>query len=382
MSRKIKTRHTRVTESERRREIKKRKRKRAMRKLVIAICVIAVICFGVNKYIESMYGHGDSVSGDIRTAEELKDDVMHILICGIDWNDSRTSKNTDVIMYVTLDIKGKKASAFQIPRDTYVGEEINTYGSGKINSVYGNNDEKEPIMDLAKFVNKTLKLPVDHYVTLDMEAFIQIVDSIDGGLRMYVPYKIQLKDANDGPDGEVIIEEPGWYYVSGKTAEQIVRNRNYPSADIQRLEVQSYFYAAVIKYFMENLNVSDFIKIMNRFTSRITTDMHWTTIASIGQFGFSLDYSDMVIIKPPIHGYDVIKTGKTSHTNILTCEKDEWADLLNEYCRPYEQAILPGEISLPDTPPAGEIIRDYGLTRQSVQSIGDILNNVPRDNSN
>ncbi len=371
--------HTRVTESEKRRRVKRRKRGKLIRNLLIAAAVIGVIAFGVNKYIEGLYEHGEEIKPDIRTAEDLREDVINILVCGIDWDEGRTSKNTDVIMYVTLDIKGKKATAFQIPRDTYIGDDVNTYGTGKINSVYGNNGSENPIMDLVKVVNDKLKLPVDHYVTLDMEGFIQMVDSIDGGLRMYVPYTIQLKDENGGPNGEVIIEEPGWYYVDGQTAEQIVRNRNYANADIQRLEVQGYFYAAVIKYFMENLNTSDFIKIMSRFTSQITTDMHWTTVASIGKFGFSLQYSDMTLVKPPLHGYDVIRTGKTTRSNVLICEEREWADLLNEYCRPYQEKKTARDLTMPYMPPRGEVVADYGVTARSIRTIADILGKSPED---
>ena len=379
MSNREGNRHTRVTRAEHRRMEKKQKNAKRLRNLLIAAAVIGVLIFGVNRYIENMYGHGSEIKPDIRTAEELQGDVMNILVCGIDWDEGRTSQNTDVIMYVTLDIKGKKATAFQIPRDTYIGEDVRTGGTGKINAVFGKNGSEEPVMDLINVINKKLMLPVDHYVTLDMEAFIRMVDSIDGGLRMYVPYRIQLKDAYGGSNGEVIIEEPGWYYVSGQTAEQIVRNRNYPNSDIQRLEVQSYFYAAVIKYFMENLNVSDFIKIMNRFTSRITTDMHWTTVASIGQFGFSLKYEDMTIIKPSLHGYDVIPTGKTSASNVLVCEERQWADLLNEYCRPYQDQRTARELSMPNMPPSGEVVRDWGVTATTIQTIGDILGRSPAD---
>lgn len=100
------------------------------------MCVLAVV-FGANALINGMYQHGGKVDSDIRTADELKGDVMNILVCGIDWNEGRTSANTDVIMYVTLDIKSKKVSAFQIPRDTYIGEDVNTGNTGKINAVYG-----------------------------------------------------------------------------------------------------------------------------------------------------------------------------------------------------------------------------------------------------
>ena len=57
--------------------------------------------------------------------------------CGVDYTDGRTSANTDTMLYVTLDVEGGKVSALQIPRDTYVGDDVKTGGSKKFNAVYG-----------------------------------------------------------------------------------------------------------------------------------------------------------------------------------------------------------------------------------------------------
>ena len=212
-----------------------------------------------------------------------------------------------------------------------------------------------------------------------MDAFINVVNGIDGGLDMYVPCPITLKDKTTGRE-ETIIPQAGWYKVDGALAEQIVRNRNYPNADVYRLEVQRYFYAAVIKYFTENTSVSDFIKIMSRFTQYLTTDMDWKEIASIAQFGFSVDYNDMVLIKPELHGYDVIKTGKNSATNVIVPVEDNWAELLNTYCRPYQNESDGSVLQLPTRPPAGQVVRDYGITESSITTIGELLNNAgPRE---
>lgn len=363
--------HSRVTDSEKKRKQKKVKRNRFMAKVFVVLFVIGAIAFIGDHFLSGMFNKGERIDNDIKTAEELKDDVVNILVCGIDWDESRSSANTDVILYVSCDVKNKKVAAFQIPRDTYVGEELG--GGGKINSVYSHGKKENQIMNLVDVINKKLGLPVDHYVTLDMDAFISMVDAIDGGLEMYVPYPVILKDKNTGRE-EAVIEEAGWYKVDGYLAEKIVRNRNYPNSDVQRLEVQSYFYASLVKYFTENLNVSDFIKIMSRFTQHLTTDMHWTKIASLAQFAFSVEYEDMVIIKPSLHGYDVLKPGAKNSTNVLVCEEEQWAEYLNEYCRPHQEPKSADELSMPTNPPAGEIVRDHGVTSSSIMTIADILN--------
>ena len=335
---------------------------------------MAVIAFGANNYISGMYNSGETIDEDIRTAEDLQDKVINVLVCGIDYEAGRDLGMTDVIMYVTLDVAGNKVSALQIPRDVYIGDDVNTGGTKKVNGVYAHGDEENQIMNLVKAINSKLDLKVDHYVTLDMDALVEMVNWIDWGFEMYVPCQIVLKDGNGNQ--EVFIEEPGWYTLTGAEVEAIVRNRNYPNSDTQRSEVQRYFYASIIKNFRENLTVSDFIKVMNRFTQNITTDMHWTKIASMAKFGFAVDFNDMTLIKPATHGYNVIYEGKTRELNIQHFVKDELAETLNTYFRPYQDPVSADQLKIPGAPPKGEVTRDFGVVAASQTTIGALLGNA------
>ncbi len=340
-------------------------------KLLIAALVIGAVIFGATTYVGNMFNTGDKIDEDIRTAEELQDKVVNILVCGIDYTEGRDFGNTDVMMYVTLDVEGGKVSALQLPRDTYIGEDVESGAAKKLNGVYGHGKEKDKIMNLVKAVNKQLDLPIDHYVTLDMDALIAMVDWIDWGFEMYVPCEVILKDSNGNK--EVLYSEPGWYPMDGKTVEVVVRNRNYPGGDGQRLEVQNYFYASLVKNFMENLNVSDFIKVLPRFTQYITTDLDLGRIASLAQFGFSVDYNNMSIIKPAVHGYDIRYASNGKLYNILVAEKEEWAEILNTNFRPYQDPVPREKLGLPGVRPEGEIVNDWSVVKTTVTTIGGIL---------
>ncbi|MBQ3008184.1 MAG: LCP family protein [Oscillospiraceae bacterium] len=341
-------------------------------KLLAAALVVGAVVFCATTYVNGMFNQGEQIDEDIRTAEELKDKVVNILVCGIDYTEGRDFGNTDVMLYVTLDVEGGKVAALQIPRDTYIGDDIKTGGSKKVNGVYGHGSDSNKIMNLVKAVNSKLGLSVDHYVTLDMDALIKMVDWIDWGFEMYVPYPVIMVDKATG-NKHTLIEEPGWHQVNGEMVEAIVRNRNYPGGDSARLEVQNYFYASLVKNFMENLNVSDFIKVLPRFTQYITTDLDLGRIASLAQFGFSVDYNNMSLIKPAVHGYNVIYDGNTYETNILVAEKTEWADILNTHFRPYQDAVSADELKIPGTVPSGEVTRDWGVVASTYRTIGGIL---------
>ena len=351
-----------------RNSVKRRKKKNPKITLIaclVAICVVAVMIFAVDGAITGMYQEGEEVPVDLRTPEEIQDDVVNILVCGIDMEEGRDTYKTDVIIYVTMDIKSKTVKALQIPRDTFVGEPSKT---GKINGVYADGDNPNGIINLIETLNKRFGLTVDHYVTLDMEAFVDMVDWIDGGLDMYIPFPITIKDANGNK--ETIIEEAGWHKVNGNLAAVIVRNRNYGGSDSTRLEVQSYFYASVIKYF-KDLGVNDMLKNLPRFTPYITTDMHWSRIAGLATEALSIEYADMAIIKPGIHGYD-IKTSRTGTQNLLIIPQEEWVELLNKHFRPYQEPVDTLVIDEID----GEIVRDWGATSITVTNIGDLLANA------
>ena len=77
----------------------------------------------------------------------------------------------------------------------------------------------------------------------------------------------------------------------------------------------------------------------------------------------------------------MIKTGNTTYTNVLVCEEENWAELLNEYCRPHQEAKSADVLKMPTQPPEGEVVRDYSATRPSVQTIADILAKSPENDA-
>lgn len=340
---------------------RKRKKKKNPKKTLVAclltIAIIGVMIFTVDKAITGMYNMGDDIPDELKTDNSIDQDVVNILVCGIDWDDGRTAKMTDVIVYATLDVKEGKVSLLQIPRDTFVGEPSAT---GKINGVYKGGSEKNQIMNLVKTLNERFGLTVDHYVTVDMDSFTILVDHIEHGLNMYVPCPIVLLDKETGKT-QTLYDEAGWYTVDGATAEAILRNRNYPEGDTMRLKVQSAFYASLMKHFKE-VGVVVCAQLVPTFAKFVTTDMHWTRMVALVTEVLNIDFNNMQIIKPSVHGY--VADGQA----IVAVEEEEWLRILNENFRPYQDPVE--DIILDEM---GEITQDYGLVETTTQTIGGIL---------
>lgn len=343
--------------AQKRKKKKQRNPKKVLVACILSIAIIGGMIFAVDKAIGNMYNVGEEIPEDLTTDNKIDQDVVNILVCGIDWDDSRTAKMTDVIVYVTLDVKAGKVSLLQIPRDTYVGEPAN---NGKINGVYKDGDEKNQIMNVVRTLNQRFGLTVDHYVTVDMESFTILVDHIEHGLNMYVPCPIILLDKETGKT-QTLYEEEGWYTVDGATAEAILRNRNYPDGDVSRLQVQSAFYASLLKHFKE-VGVVVCAQLVPTFAKFVTTDMHWTRMVALVTEVLNIDFNNMQIIKPSVHGY--VADGQA----IVAVEEEEWLRILNENFRPYQEPLT--DIT---TDELGEITTDYGVTQTTVQTIGGIL---------
>ena len=108
---------------------------------VIAGCVLlaaALLVGAVYLYFDLSLTEGDSgsLTDDIQgTASENAKDVEYILVCGIDDDEEDESRSgvgrTDMILLACYDRKAGQLSILQIPRDTYVGEEVSTGGTGR-----------------------------------------------------------------------------------------------------------------------------------------------------------------------------------------------------------------------------------------------------------
>ena len=173
---------------------------------VIAV-VSGVVVYGVsmlNKVEDSLRPDDSTptIQEEVKTAEEYKGDVVNILVCGIDYEEGRNysdaSSNdgmTDMILYCQFDIKNGALHMLQIPRNSLVATQNRkiTLSNGKtyaatnyqINSVALSNGGS--IAALADVIYDQYRLPVDYYVSVDMQALVEMVDNF-GGIEVYIPH--------------------------------------------------------------------------------------------------------------------------------------------------------------------------------------------------
>ncbi len=359
--------HAAPPANEKRRRGKKKKKKAPLwLPMAITLAVIAVISgvvvYGVsmvNKVEESLRPDSEveEIAEEIQTLEEYKGDVVNILVCGIDYEEGRDYSNdptandgmTDMILYCQFDIKGGALRMLQIPRNTLVttsGKKV-TLSNGKtytatnyqINSVALSNGGS--IAALAEVIYDQYKLPIDYYVSIDMQALVEMVDNF-GGIEVYIPHDMSFA-------GSAL--KQGYRNLDGASAEFFVRCRHgegYSNSDIDRLNMQRYFYAGLFKR-VRSMGITDVLnQIPLVFNNYIKTDMDLTTIAKMLVSFTRIDSANIMLAQTPVF-MGVPNIGSSDSFDGYSCvvpDAGSIAELLNTYFRNYTGPVSASEMNL------------------------------------
>ena len=358
--------HAAPSQPPRRRSKAKKKKKTPMwLPLAVTLAMVAVIS-GVVIYAASMVNkveenikpeeNAASLVEEIQTLEEYKGDVVNILVCGIDYEEGRAYSSdgtndgmTDMILYCQFDIKGGALRMLQIPRNSLVatkGRKVNlsngkTYAVSnyQINSVALSNGGN--IAALAEVIYDQYKLPIDYYVTIDMQALVEMVDNF-GGIEVYIPHDMSFA-------GSAL--KQGYRNLDGSSAEFFVRCRHgegYSNSDIDRLNMQRYFYAGLFKR-VRSMGITDVLSQLDLvFSNYIHTDMDLTTIAKMLVSFTRIDSANIMLAQTPVF-MGVPNVGKTDSFDGYSCvvpDAGSIAELLNTYFRNYTGPVSAEELNL------------------------------------
>lgn len=337
-----------------------KKKKRKKWPIVLTVCLVLLGLVGggawwLYSYVDAAFDPGEAgvISAEHNTPEEFKGDVFNLLIVGVDLEEGRSYGAeglglTDMILYANFVTKdGQLAlNLLQIPRDTYVGPIPGS--SERINSLMVSGANREhPINNLVECISDQYKLPVDGYVSLDMDGFKAIVDAFNG-LYVYVPHRISY-------DGSTL--EPGWRWLNGDTAEFFVRARKgegYDRSDIDRLDVQRHFYSALFRRFM-NMTPADVAKLLPVASYYCNSDISNTQLISLAIKALQLQMENVMFCKVPgATDKSLDPSGQEREFYFVdiygrgTEEEPGTANLLNQYFRSVGEQVLASELNIPN----------------------------------
>ena len=152
--------------------------------------------------------NGDAAAASL--SGERKKRFYTILIGGLD--DENGGSDTNIL--AAVDAEGGSINAVSLPRDTLLNV---TWSVKKLNNAYHHGG----ISSTIEQISNLLGIPVDYYITVDLRAFVELVDAIEG-----VDFDIPVDMDYDDPVQDLHIHfVKGPRHLTGQEALEVVRWR-------------------------------------------------------------------------------------------------------------------------------------------------------------
>jgi len=188
---------------------------------------------------------------------------------------------TDTIMLASYDPKNQEAALLTIPRDTFVGDDINKASPWyKINALCQYDYPEKTV----EAVSKVTGIDVKNYCLIDTKALVEVVDLI-GGVYFDVPIDMKYTDKKQGL---YINLKAGYQLLDGEAAEGLVRFRHnqdgttypeeYGTEDIGRSKTQRAFLMELAKQMLQPQNILKIGGFLDIFYDNVKTNMNISDI--------------------------------------------------------------------------------------------------------
>ena len=268
-----------MTNQSRSRKHHKRNNKRTAGKIIFSIFMLLFsILVAIGAYIGwQVYSDLRSTTDDMYKPVEAQEphtsrqerpldvdkgeDPFSVLIMGVDTDGpDNMAGRSDTLMLLTINPNTEKTSIVSIPRDTYT--EIVGHGTmDKINHAYAFGGTSMTVNS----VQKLFDIPVDYYVSVNMEGMQQIVDAV-GGIDVVPPLTFS--------QGEYTFVEGQTTHMDGPKALAYSRMRkNDPSGDYGRQHRQRQVIEGTMQSVASLDSIMNYRSILGAMSTNMRTNM-------------------------------------------------------------------------------------------------------------
>lgn len=243
-------------------------------------------------------------------------DNFSVLFIGVDERQGETKSRSDVLLLATFNKNDHTIKLLSIPRDSRV--DIPGRKTTKINNAHYFGG-----VDLAvDTVEELLDVPVDYYVKLNFDAFIEIVDAI-GGVTVDVPFTFTENNSKNRP---ITINE-GKQHLNGEEALAYVRMRKSdPLGDFGRNERQKEVVAAIIKKAASLTSITKYDDVLDSIGDDLSTNLTFQNIVALHPYAKSISTIDNM----KLQGEDLYLKG-VYYYSLFDDSIDESSDILKEH---------------------------------------------------
>ena len=244
-----------------------------------------------------------------RSLKGEKEDRINILLLAMGGSQHEGGYLTDTIMLTSIEPSTNKVSMISIPRDFTVP--IEGMGWRKINNInaFAEMDAKgSGGLAVSQAVSDILNIPIDYYIRVDFEAFINIINHI-GGIDVEVEntfddYSYPVKGMESAENYESRYEhlhfDQGWQSMDGETALKFARSRHaagIEGSDFARAKRQQKIMEAVkekilgMHILFKPSMISD---IINEFHEHITTNLKIWELVKLWDMARDIDKNNII----------------------------------------------------------------------------------------
>ncbi|MBU8881163.1 LCP family protein [Bacillus sp. FJAT-29790] len=261
---------------------KRKKRRRIFLFLVVPILVLvlgatsygALLLHKAQSVLDESYNPIERETSKREKPVDPHNDNISILFIGVDDSDTRSLKSgsrSDALMVATFNEKAKSVKLLSIPRDSYVYIPKVGY-KDKITHAHAFGGVPASI----ETVEEMFDIPIDYYVKMNFNAFIDVVNALDG-IKVEVPYALSEMDSKDRR--HAINLKPGLQELNGEEALALARTRKKDS-DLERGKRQQEILKAIV---MKAISVKGFTKysdVIQAVGENMATDLSFSEMKS------------------------------------------------------------------------------------------------------
>ena len=314
---------------------------------IIAACFacLAISAFGFGVWFASApvaervstLSQGETL--DVLEEEAWRSGVHTILLAG---EDDGFGGN-DVIMVALLDTTARSLDVLSIPRDTLVDVPWELKKINSIQHLYRQlpDEHEHYIYALRDEVAKLIGYPTDHWITLDLNGFVALVDAI-GGIEVDVPRRMAYSDPEQGLWIDL---QPGLQRLDGTQAMGLVRFRSYADGDISRMQMQHVFLGALADQLLSVRNLLRAHDLAGVFRDHVTTDLSLRNLAFFASALMRLEPENI-----RFHSVDENVANIADNVNgisYVTLYAEPWTEMINRYMNPFTFEIVPEDLEIP-----------------------------------
>ena len=262
--------------SNRRKQRKNQKRRKIV--FTVLLAIVAVFIAGAAYAWSRISKAEDAIHQKVETVQlrdkELTDDSsFSVLLLGIDngaYGRETEVGRSDTMLLVTVNPKQKKTTMISIPRDTY-SEIIGQGIFDKLNHAYAYGKEKYSINSVQNMLN----VPIDYYVTVDMNGLMGLVDAVEG-----LEISPSLTFTYEGESFTQGVTR----HVNGESALRYARMRyDDPEGDTGRQKRQQYVIQKLVEKLLSLGSVTKYEEILKTLEKSVKTNFTVEKLFQIAQ---------------------------------------------------------------------------------------------------